>query len=303
MSALSLATFDEPRYAAALDARERAILTVSDLAMASELVRIAVEEAQMPQKAAEAEVILTRDGLRHSEVYYLSRTILRLLDIPARAYEGQWTFQREQLPTPHGYVHLQDPIPVSAWSHEQEGEVTVQLVGFSWSLAIEDLRPDSDTLLIALWAERSDGVLFPGMTTCLLGRARNLGTNQPSTERYPWGLLVSFLSFVMQRIVEPEEHRPDRATARRLERARDQSLRPSRIQVIRLRRKTHQRESLEEERHRVDWACSWMVSGHWRTYTGKGNRTPKTIWISSYLKGNPELPLNQSAKKIFAVTR
>lgn len=53
----------------------------------------------------------------------------------------------------------------------------------------------------------------------------------------------------------------------------------------------------------VEWACRWLVRGHWRRqfYPSANRRVP--IWIDAHIKGPADKPLRAPAPEVFAVTR
>jgi len=125
--------------------------------------------------------------------------------------------------------------------------------------------------------------------------------------RYCLGLMMAFMKFCMQKILEPEERSFSRAAIRNLERKSKQK-EPHRktFKVVRLRQRSRQAGETDEEaeKRHIAWQCQWMVAGHWRHYTGAGGRKAQTIWISPYLKGPESKPLKASSTpKIFAVIR
>jgi hypothetical protein len=312
-------TFDEPRYADALDLREAAIRCMHDGTRMEELYDIDVRLRHMPADLAITEIKVLQTLLPRSEVFYLSTTIQRLLDTPARNFTGAWTFTKEQFPCPSGFVYIQNPPEIAGLTVPKEERVILTLAGFSWNLIEQGNR---SAILFSLWSQspgdyrrRTIRGLFPSNVRAVLdvptgweqyNMDRDLDGNEicwedQSYNNYTVGLIVSFMAFTMQKIIEPEIFTPDRATRRRVQQ-RDPDAKP-RVQVIRLRRKATQHQTLEEERHHVEWQCQWMVRGHWRTYSGKGGRKAQTIWISPYLKGDPEKPLREGGEKIFAVVR
>ncbi|GAI71048.1 unnamed protein product [marine sediment metagenome] len=52
----------------------------------------------------------------------------------------------------------------------------------------------------------------------------------------------------------------------------------------------------------VEWACQWIVGGHWRNqwYPSKHEYRPK--YIASYIKGPEDKPLRNPGR-LFAVVR
>lgn len=90
-------------------------------------------------------------------------------------------------------------------------------------------------------------------------------------------------------IVSSAPHHTNRAGARRAEK-----IGQDRVRVVTLRRTRHGEG--EGQRRRVDWTCTWLVRGHYRsaphggTYADGRDRT----WIKPHIKGPDGLPLRAS---------
>lgn len=90
---------------------------------------------------------------------------------------------------------------------------------------------------------------------------------------------------------------PTRPVRRRMERA---SFPERKITVIRLRRPTA--PAAEPGERSVEWSHRWLVSGHWRWQPYKDG-IKRQIWISPYVKGPDDKPLDVRKVRVFAWDR
>lgn len=113
-------------------------------------------------------------------------------------------------------------------------------------------------------------------------------------------ILAASLVFINQKILTTTAMRADRATRRRLnvERFKDEPL----IRVVEMRRREHQ-STTSGEHDAVEWACQWVVSGHWRQQWYPSLNVYQPKWIMPYVKGPDDKPLKPPRAKVFAVVR
>jgi hypothetical protein len=88
-----------------------------------------------------------------------------------------------------------------------------------------------------------------------------------------------------------------RPTRRRAERA---SFPERRITVVRLRRPSA--PAGDQEHGKVEWTHRWLVSGHWR-WQPYGDGVRRQIWISPYVKGPDDKPLEVRKIRVFELVR
>lgn len=93
--------------------------------------------------------------------------------------------------------------------------------------------------------------------------------------------------------------RPDRSTRRRLARA---NMPERNVSVVRLRRAEAHR-GRDGDPKVVNWTHRWLVGGHWRRQPYPSLGITRQIWISPYVKGDPELPLVARKTRIFELVR
>lgn len=101
-----------------------------------------------------------------------------------------------------------------------------------------------------------------------------------------------------QTITVKEQRRPDRSTRKRVAKVGfpDKS-----VTVICLRRPRHDPDPDREVRQ-VDWDHRWIVSGHWRWQPYRDG-VKRQIWISPYVKGPEDKPLEVRKLRVFEFVR
>lgn len=103
---------------------------------------------------------------------------------------------------------------------------------------------------------------------------------------------------MQQTLAMRTKQRPDRATRKRLARAKW----PEReVTVVQLRRPEPAREKGEPQI--VNWTHRWLVGGHWRMQPYPSIGLTRQIWISPYVKGPAELPLEAAKGRVFELIR
>jgi hypothetical protein len=106
------------------------------------------------------------------------------------------------------------------------------------------------------------------------------------------------LTFMRERILVAPKEAVDRATRKRVAALRSDPV----VRVVKLRRMYASSETQAHPDAR-EWACQWIVRGHWRQqwYPKLGRHQPK--WITPYVKGPEDRPLKQPRATVFAVVR
>lgn len=100
-----------------------------------------------------------------------------------------------------------------------------------------------------------------------------------------------------QTIATRTQVNPSRPVRRRLERAKVDA---RRITVIALRRPSSPGTG---EHRTVEWSHRWLVAGHWRKQWYPSIGTHRQIWISPYVKGPEEAPLEVRKARVFELVR
>jgi hypothetical protein len=104
---------------------------------------------------------------------------------------------------------------------------------------------------------------------------------------------------MMQTIAVRDPMRATSAFRRRWERA---SWPEKKVTVVRLRRPAQEREKSDDPKS-VDWTHRWIVGGHWRNQFYPSIGVHRQIWISPYVKGPDELPLEVKKVRVFEFVR
>ena len=112
--------------------------------------------------------------------------------------------------------------------------------------------------------------------------------------------VISLFAFMNQPFATVESRRLPRANRRSLH--RETALDDPHIKVITLRRTQH--TNGQSEGGSREWACRWLVKGHWRSQYYPGAKTNKPLWIMPYVKGPQDKPLKRSnGIALYHVTR
>jgi hypothetical protein len=260
-----------------------------------------------------------------AEPIYVSKDPLEVIRTEASSVPA-WPLRPEDLPTPHGFVCLAEPIPLP----NPHPKITPRLLAFGWTTS-RLLKPGDG----ALWSKLIDAggirphtegagnaitlhMFFDGLSAEYGNPAHYpwqwyFGASQPHSlevhrvggaEVLAWSeaqLLItrSFFAFVNQRLITTSREVAERSGRRRAE-AAGLEVRP--VLVVRLRR-TQSRATSEALEGARDWTCRWWVGGHWRRQPcGEYRLERRPTWIGPYIKGPAHRPI-RAARRLFAVVR
>jgi hypothetical protein len=163
----------------------------------------------------------------------------------------------------------------------------------------------------AAGAELISGPLAPNTPSWIDGDyPRKQGTDLTGA-RYGWNGSPNFyLRFVaalalwlQQEVVRVDDGNKElsRPARRRLERTKRGA---TRVKVVKLRRLERPGRTSEEFGGSRTYTKQWFVKGHWRTYwTGPGGTVPEPRWISRYIAGPEDMPLDGGSEAIWKVDR
>jgi hypothetical protein len=107
-------------------------------------------------------------------------------------------------------------------------------------------------------------------------------------------------AWLRQRIVTTASGHIERHRRKQLAREYDAPI-PSDVKVIELRRAESSPHGSTTASDPVDWACRWIVNGHWRNQPYKDER--RLIYINPYLKGPADRPLRVPSHTVYQVDR
>jgi len=74
------------------------------------------------------------------------------------------------------------------------------------------------------------------------------------------------------------------------------------INVVKLRRSARQPADAATAREARNWACQWLVSGHWRKPDPR-MKEPAPVYVRPHVKGPEDKPLRTPRRTVYAVTR
>jgi hypothetical protein len=125
------------------------------------------------------------------------------------------------------------------------------------------------------------------------------------SEKYDIAFLASVFGtlslFAKQRLLTSERQQVDRHARKRI--AKEAPLVDPTVRVVKLRtRETISHDADRGEAH-VDWACRWMVRGHWRQQFFPSRKAHQPIWITPHIKGPDDKPLRTPRATVFAVVQ
>jgi hypothetical protein len=293
-------------YSRALDERDKLYRSLSTPGLREHAIKSLQYrdgESRLSLREAEALVDLTYKSVSEAEVGFVSRSVCRILVETADSIP-EVTVQPEQLPTPSGFLVLQEPYPIHAGLPSDAADTLVSagpVVYLSWRPWRNDVGERG--LHIIGWLRLQDGVNAPVSVPWQYGQtwaeaaALKVGKGeQYATERI-LRYLAALLAFCEQQLIIPRRGVPERATRRRLER---EGKPVSDILVVELRRVQTRHDSHGEEPRQIAQDFSFLVSGHWRRQPYPSTQTIRAIWIKPTIKGNRDAPL-RARTRVFAI--
>lgn len=251
---------------------------------------------------------MTITTLDASDTYFWSDTILETLEPAARSIPRDFSFRREMFPSYHGFMWLEKPLEVVVdWQNPLDRQFVRAI---SW-------LPGDDCMVVIFWLEARDyqqGVnrhivapvliqtIFFGSMDDTLGKVLSSTNLMRNPDVEPCMRLFStMLSFMEQEIVEPVAAYADRATQRRLAKAGGDA-RPINVVTLRRRRMPGKPYDEDEDRKHVEWACQWIVRGHWKNQFYRSTGRHRKLWLHAYIKGPEDKPLIH-AERVVAIVR
>jgi len=108
----------------------------------------------------------------------------------------------------------------------------------------------------------------------------------------------TFWRLLNQTITIKSEAHPSRFHRKR---AKKVEFPEKKVTVVTLRRPRN--PSREGEPNSVEWTHRWLVAGHWRNQWFPSMSIHRQIWISPYVKGPENLPLEMKKMRVFELVR
>lgn len=276
-----------------------------------------------------------RSAVPSAAPFGVSRTILPLVIEGGNQLPGEATLWPELVPATEGFVFFEAPlVPPIAFA---DGSESAPITALLWQQMIyqgDGYVPVPAGAVINTFAmekgaiiENRTGVFVTFLSNRLVptsfcmwpfGRSADffeapihrLITGQevpPPEQRDPAeksiGLatgrrFLALLLFLDQKIVVPESRLGTRGVFRRAAAARLEKA--DQVRVIELRRSVERGAAGGSD---FEYACRFLVRGHWRKqfYRSDGSHRPK--WIASFLKGPEDAPLRVPKRIVFKVDR
>ena len=270
-------------------------------------------------------------SLWRADTMYVTADMLHLMMQAAHDLPEDVVFDEHTLITRCGFCLFEEPL----FGTDRSGS-TVLIHGFLWDLQVvmmtddeyvmafpeEQLGERTRTIMLYFLCDPHDsrdeynadfvdafrkmGVPSPPMSVqhfypCRLGRRLPEVNGEPGQDIIAEAvkLFVAMQLLGQQKIGQPIQMRPDRATRRRIHREYGQNERL--ITLITLRRKNVKHDN--EEPAKVEWSRRWAVKGHWRHQYYSKTDSHDWVYIHEYIKGPEDKPLILSERRIFNFRR
>lgn len=244
--------------------------------------------------------------LETAETFYWAPEIVGVINDVSHSLPGNWGLRLSMLPTRRGFSHLAEPLYLVDSNDTPAGEV----LAIAWAIGSDDESGDDAVSVSAFWYEKD--LDRSGLTTIGVSEGEPIAevlrrveaeATTPFSRLAMASAVLTFsagLAFLEQRIMVPSVQPVERHARKRME--REQWLHEPLVRVVELRRK--QAPSQPDGEHTaVDWACQWVVRGHWRQQWYPSLKDYQPRWIMPYVKGPEDKPLKPPRAKIFAVVR
>jgi len=260
-------------------------------------------------------------ALYRADTLYITSDMMHMLLQAAHDLPEDAQFDEHVLITPTGFCLFEEPI-VGVDRHEKK----ILIHGLVWSKQLLQSREDGKDMGVVIFflvdptdpiddyntkfAEqmRETGITLPPLALQHFYPAR-FGDTLPHTpeDQTVMGsliihetlkLFIAMQLVAQQKIGEPIQMRPDRATRRRYAREYGGE---RLITLITLRRKSVKKD--DEEAAKVEWSRRWVVKGHWRRQWYPKSQTHDYVYIYEYVKGPEDKPLVLSERRVFNFAR
>ena len=232
--------------------------------------------------------------LKSCEPYYVSAVLSHVLIGASEDYPTV-PLLREDLPSQSGWVYFGSPLTLPGIG---EDNANIDITAIHWG-AVNGER--------MLWGyERRWQRMYPICNTPWdYGQTWNEDDFHTNPEwrvgmKSIHRLWHTFLAFIRQAIFIPARQKPLRAVSRRA--MKKLAVHDPLIKVI-LLRKAQQASYDGGYSQGVEWACRWLVRGHWRQQWYSSTGVRRAIFISPYVKGPEDKPLKRPASVLFNVAR
>lgn len=261
------------------------------------------------------------DSLRSAPPAFCSREIVRLIsqqswDMP------DWTLTPESLTLPSAFCWLEEPMSDASgrphvFPNRDGGGILLRAVLWrSPVITLSDRREGA--FLILFYDDAGKGNSLPGVTgrtAPLLMQAwyfgestaeRNARSNRNNPEAIDHAddearFIACLWEFLRSKILVERPEPLPRAFRRRATGSLEAV--PEFVRSIALRAKEYHYRERQDDQEERDWACRWLVRGHWRQQWYPSLQRHQPIFVRPYVKGPEDKPIRMPATPVFAVVR
>ncbi len=261
------------------------------------------------------------DAICNGDTYSCSEKMCQVLYQLAETIPN-WTMTLEQLPSRAGFILLQAPYPISRLGPHPEGQM---VTGFLWTTTFWRERPGPTRTRLVRAEELAKGILdhpsaytevvyimpmlrrpeLEGWTlfaelVWFVGDELDAYHEEPRDAHGPRKLFATLCVLLQQRLLVTQKEQPPRAWARRASRL---GLANPIVRIVELRRQEAARHDPLGDHAEVEWACRWLVTGHWRRQWYSSLDVHRPIWILPYVKGPEDKPLRVPRQRVYMISR
>lgn len=279
------------------------------------------QHVETDEEAARAMSVHTVVTLNRADTIFVTSDMLHLLmqaahDLPEEAIVDEHT-----LICPYGFALFEEPVV-----GEDKHGIPMCINGISWEInpiAPTEENPDpGKAVVLYFWTDPmnpynplsedlQEKIKILGITIPPLNVEHfypmQVGEALPPEDDMPGKKLVREIAKIwmamqllaQQRIGEPIQMRPDRATRKRM--ARKYQKGDKLVTLITLRRKSVKKD--DEEPGKVEWTRRWLVRGHWRRQYYPKTKTHDWVYIFEHIKGPDDKPFIPTERRIFDFRR
>lgn len=261
--------------------------------------------------------------LRDAELFWVSEGMTDLAEVAAETLPG-FSLQPEDLPAPSGLLVFDRPVGEVRTVEYGGTEEVGYIRGASWGptppglpdgvwvswytdsyLNVEQASTEWLAHMFGVPLHRAESLLpelrararrnmpalsYDNESLMLFGQGERGAVSfkgkplEPGESPYPLELLRTTWMLMQQPIAKADNAAFDRASRRRMQRAR---VEPATVRIINLRRPSGSSTNGESDR---EYHHRWIVRGHWRQQWYPGRKVHRPVWIAPHIKGPEDAP-------------
>lgn len=243
--------------------------------------------------------------LWRADPIYIDPDMMTLIEAASKEFQPEPLLESDLI-TPYGFAYFPRPFyfqisdPSDSVHHLHNGRLAYRYI--LWGMEYHKFTNGTTmpVLIITIWRDPADlddfeqlpGFTYPQILTIIpwptdgttMYPSKNPGI--PGQWEQVAKPLQTLWRLMSQTITLNTKERPSRDTRRRVDRSKYLE---KQITVIKLRRSSN--DSGNHEPRVVNWTHRFIVSGFWRNQFYPSIDAHRQIWISDYIKGDPDLPL------------